>query len=679
MQGTEMKEDSSTARAGALAAPAPGSGTAAVQVNGTAAAAARPGRVMMIGLPNTGKSTAWNRLTGRYNLVANYPLTTLLVRSATATLAGTEREVIDTPGIHGLFVQSEEDAVVRHELLRDPPAVLVQCMDAHALTQSLALTADLAGLDLPLVVLVSATEEARAKGTVVDLAALERALGCPVVESAAPGRGIDALQNALARACPARVPAGLGKRAEEAIDRVESLLPQGLQFRRKVAELLLFRDERIVADLAWAAPTWDAGRVLSAVPQAAAGLPESLARTAAVRRDRWVDDVADLAVRHHSARGAALAEAFGRLSRHPVWGLPILAAFIAITYFAVVHVAGWLSAGLSAIITDPAVRLLSHLLPPGFWADMLIGTYGLLTLGLFNAITTVLPILSVFFLLFALVEDSGYLPNITVLSRRIFSKVGLTGSSIIPLVLGFGCKTMATLTARNLRSRKERLIVVFMIAFAIPCSAQLGLNMAILGSFGPLSFVLAFAFLGLVEVLAGVVLNLVLPDDTTGEYLQELPPIRVPSLRGVLGKTGHRVLSFLREALPVFLVASVLLFVADRVGLLGALETALRPLITGWLGLPVETVEALILSMARHEAAAGLLLRMVAAGAIDAVQAVVAVSITTMFVPCIANIVSMFRVLGWKAALAETLAINVSAFALAGALNQLLRLVGGIG
>ena len=152
----------------------------------------------------------------------------------------------------------------------------------------------------------------------------------------------------------------------------------------------------------------------------------------------------------------------------------------------------------------------------------------------------------------------------------------------------------------------------------------------------------------------------------------------MPTARGVLGKTGHRVLSFLREALPVFLVASVLLFAADRLGLLAVLESAMRPIITGWLGLPVETVEALILSMARHEAAAGLLLRMVTSGAIDAAQAVVAVSITTMFVPCIANIVSMFRVLGWKAALAETRAINVSAFALAGALNHLLILVGGI-
>jgi ferrous iron transport protein B len=639
------------------------------------------GRVMIVGLPNTGKSTAWNRLTGKYNLVANYPLTTLDVRAATASFAGEERDIVDTPGIHGLFVQSEEDAVVRRELLSDPPSVLVQCMDAHALKQSLALTADLAGLRLPLVVLLCSTEEAGAMGTVVDLRALERCLGCPVVESAGPGRGIDALREAVGRARPAVVAVDLGSRQEEAIRRVEALLPRELPSRPKIAELILLGDERIAADIARRVPDWDPAPATAAVCAAAAGFPESLARTAGTRRDRWVDDVVDLVVSRRggpSPRSAAVAEAFGRLSRHPVWGVPILAAFLAITYFAVVHVAGWLATGLASLVTDPAVGLLARIIPAGFLSDVLIGDYGLLTLGLFNAICTVLPILSVFFLLFALVEDSGYLPNITVLSRRLFAKVGLTGSSIIPLVLGFGCKTMATLTARNLRSRKERLIVVFLIAFAIPCSAQLGLNIAILGSFGPIAFAAAVAFLALVEVLAGVVLNLILPGDEAGEYLQELPPIRMPSLRGVAGKTGHRLVSFLREALPVFLVAAAVLFTADRLGLLGALKSVLRPVITGWLGLPVDTVDALILSMARHEAAAGLLLRMVGTGALNASQAVVAVSITTMFVPCIANIVSMFRVLGWKAGLAETLAINVSAFALAGVLNHFLLLVGGV-
>ena len=130
------------------------------------------------------------------------------------------------------------------------------------------------------------------------------------------------------------------------------------------------------------------------------------------------------------------------------------------------------------------VRGVSHLLPAGFWRDLLVGPHGLLTLGLFNSLTTVLPILSVFFMVFGLLEDIGYLPNLAILTRRVSEKVGITGNAVIPLVLGFGCKTMATMTARTLQSRKEKIIVIALIAFAIPCSAQMGLSIAILGAHG---------------------------------------------------------------------------------------------------------------------------------------------------------------------------------------------------
>jgi ferrous iron transport protein B len=402
---------------------------------------------------------------------------------------------------------------------------------------------------------------------------------------------------------------------------------------------------------------------------------ERFARTLARSRDRWVAAVARAAVQRVEVPGGGFAANFGRLARHPVWGTVILAVFLSITYLGVVQGAGWASGLLNRWIGYPTEALVGRLLPPGFWTDLVIGPYGLLTLGLFNAVFTVLPILSVFFVVFSLAEDVGYLPNLTVLSRRLFEKVGLTGSSIIPVVLGFGCKTMATLTARNIRSRKERLIVAYLVAFAIPCSAQLGLDMAVLGFYGPLAFLAAVVFLAAVEIAAGVALNAIIPGDQASEYLQELPPIRVPRPGALLAKVGRRLWSFLLEALPVFLIAAVALFAADRLGVLGWLKRGLEPVITGFLGLPLDTVDAIILSMARHEVAAGLLLRMAGSGALTAGQAVVAVAITTMFVPCIANIIAMFRLLGPRAAVVEVLGINVSAFLLAGGLHWFLVLV----
>jgi ferrous iron transport protein B len=634
-------------------------------------------RVLLVGLPNTGKSRLFNALTGGHTLVANYPLTTLEPTTGRGHFPDGEREVVDTPGIHGLYVQSEEDAAVRREILRDPSAVLVECLDAHRLVQSLALHADLAGLGLPMVAFLTATREAADRGIAIDIPGLESALGLTVVESPEPGKGVSELRAAVHTARQPLLPPGHGVDVQAAVDRIAALLPPALPWRRKAAEVLLQEDERLPGDLAAAAPGWDPAPALAAVDTEVARLHERAARTVARTHARWVAAVARGVLGRTAVTGAGFAANFGRLARHPVWGAVILAAFLAVTYLGVVQFAGWVSGLMNTWIGAPAEGLVARLVPAGLWRDFLIGPYGILTLGLFNAVFTVLPILSVFFVIFSLAEDVGYLPNLTVLSRRLFAKVGLTGSSIIPVVLGFGCKTMATLTARNLRSRKERLIVAWLIAFAIPCSAQLGLDMAVLGLYGPVAFLIAAVFLAAVEVGAGLALNAIIPGDQPSDYLQELPPVRVPQPGVVLAKVGRRLLSFLKEALPVFIAAAVALFVADRLGALGWLKRGLEPVITGFLGLPLDAVDAIILSMARHEVAAGLLLRMGTSGALTAGQAVVAVAITTMFVPCIANIIAMFRLLGARAAAIEVLLINVSAFLLAGGLHWLLVLAAG--
>jgi len=342
-----------------------------------------------------------------------------------------------------------------------------------------------------------------------------------------------------------------------------------------------------------------------------------------------------------------------------------------------VYVAGALSLFLTVTITDPVVALVAHFIPQGFWKDLLIGPRGLLTLGLFNSLTTVLPILSVFFMVFGLLEDIGYLPNLAILTRRGLGKLGITGNAVIPLVLGFGCKTMATMTARTIQSRKEKLIVIALIAFAIPCSAQMGLSIAILGAHGMRYFIAAFGLLALVEVIAGLLLNRLLPADSEGQFIQELPPIRMPRVAAVARKTGFRLVWFLREAIPIFLIAALALFAVDRVGLLDLLKTALKPFITGWLGLPLDMVDALLLTFARSEAAAGMILKMSHQGVLNGAQSVVAVILITTFSQCFANIAAMVKEVRARAAIIIIAAIYAASFLYTGAVHALLAAAGG--
>jgi len=635
-------------------------------------------RAAIVGLPNTGKSQLFNDITGGYTLVANYPLTTVEINRKRVSIRGQEFEIIDTPGMHSLYIHSEEEIAVRELLFTDKIDVLIQCIDANRLKQSLLFTLDLLELNIPLIIALNAVDETEQQGMEINSHKLAETLGVKVIEHIAQiNKGNEEVKAALLRATAARTSAaawrpGYGSELERRLSEIEALLPQDIPFRRKKALLLLDGDPLLPR---WLEKTLGDGYYtklaerLRHIKKESLGRPSrELAKQRTAIVNRVVTEVTDRTHRKHTR----FAQDIARLCRHPIFGIPILIAIILTTYLLVVEVAGLIEGLLSGVLVDPLIGWINSLVGPGFWNDLLIGPYGLLTLGLFNAFVTILPILSVFFLMMGVLEDSGYLPNLMVLSHKVLRKIGLSGNSIMSLILGFGCKTMATLTTKGISSRKERLIAIYLIAFAIPCSAQLAIDMAVLGRAGFKAFLIAYGTLAIIELAAGLILNKTMKEDGQSLFLQELPPIRLPSPRAILKKTAYRIYWFLKEAVPIFLIAAVALFVVDKIGLLDLLKRGLKPVVVTWLGLPLDIVEVLILSLARHEAAAGLLLGMVDRGALTYIQTITAVVITTMFVPCFANIVAMCREVGVKTGLIITAAINGSSFILAGILNWIL-------
>jgi len=635
--------------------------------------AQRPRRAVIVGLPNTGKSQLFNDITGAYTLVSNYPLTTVEINRKRVSIRGQEFEIIDTPGMHSLYIHSEEEITVRELLFREQIDVLVQCIDANRLKQSLLFTLDLLELNIPLIIALNAVDETEQQGIQINSHKLAETLGVQVIEHIARiNKGSEEVRSALLRATTADWRPEYGSELERRLSEIEALLPQDMTFRRKKALLLLDGDPLLPH---WLEKTLGDGFYGKLADRLRHIKKESLGRPSrelAKRRAAMVSRIVAEATDRTHRKPTRFAQGFARLCRHPIFGIPILFAIILATYLLVVEVAGLIEGALSGLLVDPLIGWINSLVGQGFLNDLLIGPYGLLTLGLFNAFVTVLPILSVFFLMMGVLEDSGYLPNLMVLTRKVLSKIGLSGNSIMSLILGFGCKTMATLTTKGISSRKERLIAVFLIAFAIPCSAQLAIDMAVLGRVGFKAFLIAYGTLAVIEIAAGLILNKTMKEDGQSLFLQELPPIRLPGPRAIIKKTAYRIYWFLKEAVPIFLIAAVALFIVDKIGLLDLLKRGLRPIVVTWLGLPLDIVEVLILSLARHEAAAGLLLGMVNRGALTYVQTITAVVITTMFVPCFANIVAMCREVGVKTGLIITAAINVSSFILAGILNWIL-------
>ena len=630
-------------------------------------------KAAIVGLPNTGKSQVFNFCTGEYTLVANYPFTTVEIKKTQCKVGDQRYEVIDTPGLHSLYIHSEEEIVVRDLLFSEKPDIIIQCIDANQIKQSLVLTADLLELGTRMVIVLNAVRETAKKGIRINADKLSQLLGIPVVELLTmQDQGKGKMSKAIGKAAKVKSYSQYKESIEKWITDIISEFPVNMDYKRKKAVLLLESDQFLLKELEKELKEEAVLKIKEKLDRIKGGFAGDIGRIINKQRDSWVDDIYNKSVKKLKGEQSKLLQDFAHLCRHPVFGIPILIFFIITTYLLVVHVAGFIEGILSGYIVDPIVEYISKYIPEGFWNDFLVGYYGVLTLGIFNAVCTVLPILSVFFLMFGFLEDIGYIPNLCVLTKRVLEKIGLTGNSIMPLVLGFGCKTMATLATKGLTSRKEKYIAVYLIGFALPCSAQMGIDMGIFGRIGFKAFMIGYGVLAFIELCAGFTLNKILKEEVRSDFIQELPAIRIPNPKALFIKTYYRLFWFLKEAVPIFIIASVALFLFDKAGILNVIKNLLSPIVVNWLGLPRDVTDVLILAFTRHEVAAGMTFKMIDAGALTYIQCIVTVVITTMFVPCFANIVAMCKEMGIKTGIFIVACINISSFILAGILNWVL-------
>jgi ferrous iron transport protein B len=377
------------------------------------------------------------------------------------------------------------------------------------------------------------------------------------------------------------------------------------------------------------------------------------------------------------------AERLGRFLVHPVFGWPVLAAVLYVLYLAV----GVLGAGvlvdllegrLFGEIVNPWVTVVAdRFIPVPLVRDFLVGEYGAITMGLSYALAIVLPIVAIFFLAFSVLEDSGYLPRLAVMLDRMFRWMGLNGKAVLPMILGLGCDTMATMTTRILDTRKERIQVTLLLALGVPCSAQLGVILGMVAVLGAAAISIWTGVVAATLLTVGWLAARLIPGERS-DFILELPPIRTPGLRNIVLKTVARVEWYLREVVPVFLAGTAALFVLDRLRLLQGIERAMQPLVQGWLGLPVETSGAFLVGFLRRDYGAAGLFAVARDGLLDPIQITVSLVVITLFMPCFANFLMIVREHGTRTALLVTAVVFPMAFLIGGLLLRVLRLFPGI-
>jgi len=640
-------------------------------------------KVALVGNPNVGKSVLFNALTGAYVTVSNYPGTSVEVSRGNAVIDGQQWEVIDTPGMYSIHTITEEERVAREILLHETPDVVLHVLDARNLERMLAMTIQLIEAGLPVILVVNIMDEAERMGLSIDLNRLQQKLGIPVIGAAtARKRGIDEIRSAMNsyRCSCEQQRFEYSRLLERDINEVTCLM-QGeyILSHRALALLLLQQDEEIV-ELVRQRETVGYAPLAEKVREIAFDRRESFHLDLSLERNEMVRQIITGVFSAPEKRVVTAAERLSRLAVQPLTGVPML---LLVLYFGLYQFVGVFGAGtvvdflegklFEELFNPWIIGVVKNLVPWEIIQELFVGEYGIITLGIRYAVGIILPIVATFFIFFSFLEDTGYFPRLALLVDRIFKHFGLTGRAVIPMVLGFGCDTMATMVTRTLETTRERVIATILLSLTIPCSAQLGVIMSLLSKF-PGALAVWGGCLLLLFIVVGLLSARILPGAAPMFYM-ELPPMRLPQLGNVVTKTYTRMQWYFMEILPLFVLASVLLWLGKITGFFPKMITAMTPVMAS-IGLPKETAVAFIFGFFRRDYGAAGLYELQTKGLMDARQLTVAAVTLTLFIPCIAQFLIMKKERGWKVAGAIGMFVSLLAFGSGYVLNKALLVTG---
>ncbi|MEW5763161.1 MAG: ferrous iron transporter B [Bacillota bacterium] len=467
---------------------------------------------------------------------------------------------------------------------------------------------------------------------------------------------------------------------EEALAEIAVLLKGSYRVSPQAVALLLLQEDPEIHALVKDREGAGYGKIAEIVSRVRETLRGAVDEAVLQARQGRIAALAAAVVTESPPGSAAVADRLSRLMMNPWTGLPLLALVL---YFGLYKFVGGFGAGvvvdfLESTLFDAHIipwvnRLVDGHIPWPAVQELLAHDYGIITLGLRYAVAIVLPIVGTFFFVFAIIEDSGYLPRLAMLVDRFFKQIGLSGRAVIPMTLGFGCDTMATLVSRILETRRERIIATLLLTLAIPCSAQLGVILALLAG-RPLAVLVWAGFIALVFLFVGWLAAQLLPDERPTFYM-EVPPLRLPRLANVLLKTYTRMRMYFIEVLPLFVLASVLIWLGELTGIFAALVRAFAPVVQA-IGLPPEAAVAFLFGFFRRDYGAAGLYDLYTAGKFDGVQLVVAAATLTLFVPCIAQFIVAIKERGAGVAFGMFFFVLVFAFGAGYVLHAILRLLG---
>jgi ferrous iron transport protein B len=623
--------------------------------------------VALAGNANVGKSAIFNQLTGLNQVTGNWPGKTVERAEGTLHFKGYNIRIIDLPGTYSLSAYSMEEIVSRDYLAMEKPDIIINVVDASALERNLYLTLQLLELEVPIVMALNQMDFAAKKGLHIDIEKLSDVLGVKVVPTVAvTGTGISELLSVVVEEAAKEkklLPGEIvyGKEIEEHVQAIETLVVAKLAQltsvypSRWLAIKLLEKDADIMGKVAVFS---DGKNLLALVEEITSELETVHGETPPVimasERYALASKIAKDAVTVETSPRISVEQKLAAVTTHKVFGYLILAGVV-VAVFGVIFAGGSLLSGLLDgglnWLTTGASSLLSSVLPSA-GVDLIVkGLIG----GVAAGITIALPYIVPFYVILALLEDSGYLPRAAFLMDNVMHKIGLHGKAFIPLMLGYGCTVPACIGCRIMETKRERFLTAFVVLL-IPCAARTVVILGLVGRYVGLPAVIGIYLFDLALVFGlGRIAFKVLPGEPVG-LIMEMPNYKKPSAKTIAIKTWSRTKDFVTVAFPIMIVGSLAVEAFALSGLMPYFVSGASPVMTWWLGLPAVAAIPLIFGILRKELTLVLLSTTLAAvglglGSLSEVQMIVFALVVMIYIPCLATIAACKKEFGWKKSL----------------------------
>lgn len=621
--------------------------------------------IALAGNANVGKSVVFNQLTGLDQIIGNWPGKTVERAEGRLFFEGYTINVIDLPGIYSLSTFSIEEIVTRDYIATERPDAIINIVDASALERNLYLTIQLLELQTPMILALNQIDFASKRGIEIDFEKLSEILEIPIVPTIAiTGIGTKELLSKLIGVIEGKIAIPktkirYGKEIEKHLEKLENIVKNKLKQLSKrypsrwIALKLLERDEEIYHTVL---ESMNGKQVITLTNEIidqiekVHGEPSPI--VIASERYSIANLIAKEVTRVISPPRIAFRDRLSAVTADRILGYPIL-AIVMLSMFALIFVVGDFLVSIldnffQEILTPYVEYLLSSSTSPIITGIIIAGIS-----GLGAGIAIALPYIVPFYIILALLEDSGYLPRAAFLMDKLMHKIGLHGKAFIPMLLGYGCNVPACIGCRIMETDRERFLAAF-VTVLIPCAAVTVIILGLVGRYlGLLTAIALYLFNLILIFLLGRLAYRALPGEPIG-LIMEMPPYRSPSITVVAKKTWARTKDFIYVAFPFIIIGSIFLETLMMTGIIWSLVEFMAPVITDWLGLPILTGIPLIFGILRKELTLILLSEL--SGSTDfaqiltPIQMIVFALVTMIYIPCISTIAALIKEFGWKRA-----------------------------